>query len=191
MSIPVGCRNMTAPSRSRMGCIAKSTRRSLPSATQYGSSSRKACPDSGLIRREANPRLGLFRTTPPRRVPERPVEDLRPRISAPIDRKVVRFPQVARKVDDTRENTGLIEDSLEFGACRREIPTKVACRALSAWRSVMSRLTSRTRSSPINCIRLSTMTSRPSLQVWCNSPDQYRESRRRERNAAKSRGNLV
>lgn len=44
-----------------------------------------------LLRREANSRLGLFRTTPPRRVPERPVQDLRPRIAAPIDRKIVRF----------------------------------------------------------------------------------------------------
>ena len=37
---------------------------------------------------------------------------------------------------------------------------------------VTSRLTSSTVSSPNNSIRLSRMTSRPSLQVWRSSPDQ-------------------
>ena len=49
MSSPVGCRNRTSPSSSRIGCIAKSTIRSVPSATQYASVSRNTSPDRAFV----------------------------------------------------------------------------------------------------------------------------------------------
>src|SRR5271170_7873932 len=74
-----------------------------------------------LTRREPNSCLHLFRTTPPRRVPEWPVEDLLSRVSAPVDGQAVHFAHVALQIHDASENPGLVEKGFEFGGSSRQI----------------------------------------------------------------------
>ena len=54
-------------------------------------------------------------------VPERPVQHLLARVSAPIDGEIVDLAQVTLEVDDAGENAGLIEDGFELGVCGRKI----------------------------------------------------------------------
>src|SRR6202043_1262725 len=60
-------------------------------------------PRSSLIRREANPCLHLFRTTPPRSVPEWSVQNLLPGVSARFHGQFVHFSYVALQVQDACE----------------------------------------------------------------------------------------
>src|SRR5580700_951915 len=70
---------------------------------------------SGLIGREAYPRLHLFRSAPPRGVTEWPVQNLLSRVSARLHGQVVDFQHVALQVQNTLENAGLVEKGFKFG----------------------------------------------------------------------------
>ena len=68
--------------------------------------------------READLRLHIVRTAPPRRVPERPAEHLVASVPTRVDGQHVDVADDAVGVQDAGEDPGLVEDRLELRDCR-------------------------------------------------------------------------